>query len=394
MTPTAIQAGTKAAAVKPRVLVVDDEADVVGIVSETVGKDCKIIAARTLAEAERVLHTQGVELLVTDVHLPDGDGTALLPLLRHEQPCANAIVITGSPSVEGAVTALRHGAVDFLAKPFTATELAERVGRALKKQALVAKNQQRIDKLRNAVRKLNEARKLVTRKVDLLCNDLITAYGELSKQLDIVRTQEGFKNFLGEMKDLEQLLCHTMDYLMRQVGYCNIAIWLAGEKPGEFQLGAYMKYTIAGDDDLTEAMKGGIVPLADKEGFVHMSGDEVQEKLTQAELDYLADQDVLAANCTYLGETLAVVVLFRDASKGFVEADGATLKTVSPLFAVSLAGVVKEAQGGEGVEDAEENGMTDLEEHLPEEREEEKPPKRKKKRDDADWWKNGEAPPF
>src|SRR5690242_8146564 len=92
MAPTAIQTDVKPAAIKPRVLVVDDEADIVGIVSETVGKDCKIIAARTLAEAERVLHTQGVELLVTDVHLPDGDGTGLLPLLRHEQPCANAIV--------------------------------------------------------------------------------------------------------------------------------------------------------------------------------------------------------------------------------------------------------------------------------------------------------------
>ena len=60
--------------------------------------------------------------------------------------------------------------------------------------------------------------------------------------------------------------------------------------------------------------------------------------MTAAELDYLADQDVVAVNSTYLGETLAVVALFREASKGFVEADVATLKTISPLFALSLAG--------------------------------------------------------
>lgn len=382
MAPTVIQAEARTG-VKPRVLVVDDEADILGIITDAVGKEhsCKLIQARSLGEAKQILESQPVELLVTDVNLPDGDGTALLPLLRREQPNANAIVITGSPSVDGAIAALRHGAVDFLKKPFTMKELSERVGRALKHQAATVKSEKRIDKLRHAVKRLNEARKVVTKKVDLLCNDLIAAYGELSRQLDVVRTQEGFKNFLGEMKDLEQLLCHTMDYLMRQVGYCNIAIWLAGDKAAEFQLGAYMKFTMAGEQDLTDAMKQGIVKLADREGFVRLCGDEAQEKLTPAELDYLADQDVMAINCTYLGETLAVVVLFREAGKGFVEADAATLKTVSPLFALSLAGVVRDAQKG----DDDENGLAapddDDDDH------------RTSRRED-DWWKNGEAPPF
>ena len=156
----------------------------------------------------------------------------------------------------------------------------------MKRQQIVARNERRLDRLKDAVRRLNGARKVVTKKVDLLCNDLITAYGELSKQLDTVRTQEGFKHFLGEMKDLEQLLCHTMDYLMRQVGYCNIAVWLVGDA-SDFQLGAYMKYTIAGDADLVEAMKTGVVRVADREGFLRLAGDDAQETLTPKELDYL-----------------------------------------------------------------------------------------------------------
>ena len=380
MGATAIQAESKTA-IKPRVLIVDDEADILGIISTAFGKEnpFRLIQARSLSEAQRILETQPVELLVTDVHLPDGDGTTLLPLLRREQPNANAIVISGSPSVDGAIAALRHGAVDFLKKPFTMTELSERVERALKHQALARKNEKRIDKLRHAVKRLNEARKVVTKKVDLLCNDLITAYGELSRQLDVVRTQEGYKNFLGDMKDLEQLLCHTMDYIMRQMGYCNIAIWLAGDKPAEFQLGAYMKFTIAGEEGLTDAMKNGIVKFVDKEAFVRLSGDEAQENLTPAELDYLADQDILATNCTYLGETLAVVVLFRDANKGFVDADLATLKSISPLFALTLASVVRDAQKGE-----DENGLAEAHDDDDD---------RSSRRDD-DWWKNGEAAPF
>jgi hypothetical protein len=198
--------------------------------------------------------------------------------------------------------------------------------------------------------------------------------------------QEGFKNFLGDGKDLEQLLCHTMDYVMRQMGYCNIAIWLAGEQQHDFQLGAYMKYTIAGEDDLTAAMKAGVVKLADSEAFVRLSGDEAQEKLTEAELDYLADQDLMAVNCTYLGETLAVIVLFRDAAKGFVDADVATLKTISPLFALSLAGVVRDAQKDAAEVADEADGYYADDDEDGEEREE--------WRRKDDWWKTGGPPPF
>lgn len=388
MAPTALYADSKTTGTRPRVLVVDDEADVLGAIQHTLGRevDCKLIPARSLAEAQRIIENESVEMLITDVHLPDGDGTALLPILRRHQPNAHAIVITGAPTVDGAVTALRHGAVDFVAKPFNATDFAGRVNRALKRQTIVARNERRLDKLRDAVKRLNDARRTVTKKVDLLCNDLISAYGELSKQLDLVRVQEGFKNFLGDGKDLEQLLCHTMDYVMRQMGYCNIAIWLAGEQQHDFQLGAYMKYTIAGEDDLTAAMRAGVVKVADSEAFIRLSGDEAQEKLTEAELDYLADQDLMAINCTYLGETLAVIVLFRDAAKGFVDTDVATLKTISPLFALSLAGVVRDAQQDAAEVTDEEDGLYADEEEGTDEREE--------RRRKDDWWKTGGPPPF
>src|SRR5207302_10938875 len=127
-----------------------------------------------------------------------------------------------------------------------------------------------------------------------------------------------------------------------------------------------------------EAIRKEIVTIADQEGFVRLHGDEAQEKLTPAELDYLSDQDIVATNCTYLGETLAVVVLFREAAKGFVKADVATLKTISPLFALSLAGVVKAAQQENG-----DDALNDL-------NRDEDPESRR----EDEWWKNGDAPPF
>jgi FixJ family two-component response regulator len=386
MAPTKA-ATNKAAVTRPRVLVVDDEASLHEVISDTVGKrlGCKLIQAKTVAQARKVLESQRIDLLLTDVNLPDGDGMSLLAILHLHQPQAQAIVITGAASMDGAIVALREGASDFVPKPFTGGDLIERVKLALAKAAAASKAEKRLNRLRDAVKRLNDARKTVSKKVDLLCNDLITAYGELSKQLDLVRVQEGYKHSMSEAKDLEQLLCHTMDWMLRQLGYANIAVWLAGDDE-DFQLGAYMKYTLPGDTKLTEALRNGMVKLAVKEEAVHLSGDDLRAKLTSREMEFLKDQDVLAVNCSYLAESLAVVVMFRDAKSGFSDEDAATLKTVCPLFATALAGIVRANEG----EDEHEGGSL-LDENNADEKE--KPEKRKKK-DDADWWKRGEQPPF
>jgi FixJ family two-component response regulator len=368
---------------QPRVLVVDDEPTLVELMDEIVSRsvDCRIVRAGSIHEARRILESQPIELMVADVNLPDGAGMSLLPALRKSQPSASAIVITGAPSVDGAISALRHGALDFVPKPFSAEQIVDRVRKALARQAAAAKTDRRLNRLREAVRRLNEARKVVSKKVDLLCNDLISAYGDLAKQLDTVRTQEGFRQYVSQATDLEQLLCHSMDWMLRQMGYCNVAIWLASEE-NDFQLGAYMKYTIDGEADLTEAMKRGVVPQTLQHGLLQLNGEAVQERLTPAELDYLADQSILAVNCTYLGESLAVVVLFRDDREAFTEEDGALLKQISALLAVSLAETVRKAQGGTGEENPFYDGEGGSEPH------------RDGKPDAADWWKRGEEPPF
>jgi FixJ family two-component response regulator len=383
---------TKAAATaKPRILVVDDEQALLELVDDVVGRSlpCSIIGVRSITDAKKILATQPIELMVTDVNLPDGNGTSLLSALRQQQPEASAIVITGEATVDGVVTALRQGALDFLPKPFSAEHLIDRVSKALERQRLHAKKEKRLDRLRVAVKRLNDARRVVSKKVDLLCNDLISAYGELSKQVDVVRTQESFRKLLTEAEDLEQLLCHAMDWLLRQLGYSNVAVWLAGED-GEFQLGAYMKYTIPGEPALTDAMRKGIVAAVTRDGFLHLKPDELAAKATPAELQHLKGQSVLACNCTYLGEALAAVVLFRDGKTPFSDDDAAALKAVSPIFATALASVVRGSDGDDdedGGEEASDGGSPFYQD----------PPKDsepKKKKDDADWWKRGEAPPF
>lgn len=371
---------------RPRVLVVDDEPELIELIGEVVKAqvDCKIVSASTVEEARQILAREPVEVLVTDVHLPDGDGMSLLPHLREYQPNASAIVITGSPSMDRAITAIRGGAIDFVTKPFSNEQLIERVRSAIERHSQNVKRDKRIDRLREAVKRLNDSRKLISKKVDLLCNDLISAYGDLSRQLEDVRTKDGFRKFIAEAKDLEQLLCHSMDWLLRELGYANVAVFLAADD-GVFQLGAYMKYTVAGETLLTEALRRVIVPIAVKDAVAHFPGKTLSDKLTSQEMAFLKGQDVLAVNCTYLGESLASIVFFRDEANGFKEEDAELLRQIGPIFAIELASVVREEEGDEtpfcqDTAEPEEKGNA--------------PKKRPPKKDPADWWKNGEPPPF
>lgn len=394
----AAKAGANVSASLRQVLVVDDEPGMVELLSDAVRAiDCKVIAAGSIAEAKRIISREDVHVLVADVHLPDGEGTSLLPMLRKTHPNAAAIVITGAPCVATATAALRGGAIDFIPKPFNASQIAKHVSKAIETHAIAERNDKKIRKLKSAVRKLNDARKTISQKVDILCNDLVSAYGELSKQLDVVRTQEGFRKTIEQAKDLEQLICQSMDWMMRQTGYSNVAVWLASEEGG-YQLGAYMKYTIPGDQPVADALKRVVLPLAARDGRdtpVKLSASELAGKFNGAEQQLFKDQEFLAIDCTYLGESLAGLVFFRDEHVPFGEQDLEALKSIAPIFASSLATIVRQEEGTDesdaeptGPEDAGSSG-SENEGGAPE-------PKRRKsnKPDPADWWKRGEPPPF
>ena len=389
---TQTQSATKMPCAGARVLVVDDEPAMREVFRDLVGKTlgCKLTFAASMREARNVLNHQSIDLLVADVNLPDGNGLALLPELNRAQPEAAAIVITGEPSVDGAVTALRSGAIDFVSKPFTIPQLAKQLEKAIQIQQLRHRQQNRLKTLKEAVKRLNAARKTVSKKVDLLCNDLINAYGELSRQLETVRIQESYKQFVENTHDLEQLLCHSMDWLLRQVGYCNIGIWLASAEEG-LQLGAFMKYTVSAEPELNEAIQKNLLRMAVRRGYVRLREPEIKSNLTPVELKYLTNQDIMALNCTYLGESLAVILLFRDGKTPFSEDDVIALKTISPLFALSLA---KSVRGHDGEErDEREDREQDRDPHHDDSPAPEQP-KSKKKPDPADWWKRGDQPPF
>lgn len=384
----------KAKTIVPVVLVVDDEPDMIDLFRDVVAPaiQCKLHVARNMAEARRVLSRQPIELMVADIHLPDGSGMELLEELKLTSPNAGAVFMTQQPKVDQTLFALRHGALDYLPKPFDAQQIQTFIRQALQKQSILARNERRLTRLKSAVRELNKARHMVSQKVDILCNDLVTAYGEVAAQLQDVRQGESFRKSIESAKDLEQMLCHAMDWLLKEAGYSNIAIWLSGDD-GTFELGAYMKYTIVGDKRVTGALHRALIQPTVREGFLHLSDQEFNQMLAPADRKLLPAQTVMTASCTYLGEALSTIMLFRDGKCPFRDEDEAMLKTVASVFATLLATMVRggEFEASEGAHDSDEPTGPDLFE----DDEQPKNHKRKKQpKNDADWWKRGEPPPF
>jgi two-component system response regulator PilR (NtrC family) len=116
-----------------RVLIVDDEPDLVELVALTLSRmRLRSEGAATLRDAQRLLLTETFDLVLCDMRLPDGDGLDLLDWLQQRHPGLPCAVITAHGNVETAVRALKKGAFDFLSKPLDVGALRRLITSALK----------------------------------------------------------------------------------------------------------------------------------------------------------------------------------------------------------------------------------------------------------------------
>jgi two-component system response regulator PilR (NtrC family) len=117
---------------KKRVLVVDDEADIRELLDLTLARmgllaDC----VGSLAEARQMLAAQRYQLCLTDMRLPDGQGLDLVRHIAETVADLPVAVITAHGSAENAVSALKAGAFDYIAKPVSLDQLRGMVKSAL-----------------------------------------------------------------------------------------------------------------------------------------------------------------------------------------------------------------------------------------------------------------------
>ncbi|MCK4547971.1 MAG: sigma-54-dependent Fis family transcriptional regulator, partial [Candidatus Eisenbacteria sp.] len=119
---------------KERILVVDDAPDTLEVLRRNLtAEGYRVFTAAHVAAAVEILESTPVDLVITDFKMPKVSGMDLVRHVRENFKDVEVMMITGYPSIAGAVEAVKIGAEEYLAKPFTDDELLSAVQRVLDK---------------------------------------------------------------------------------------------------------------------------------------------------------------------------------------------------------------------------------------------------------------------
>src|ERR1700678_4365995 len=112
-----------------KVLLVDDDDSVREMMTLTLElKGFAVVSAVNVTEALKLITTESFDVLITDLHMPNpSDGFAVITAMRHIQPKALTLLVSGYPDVNSAMDAILLEADEIIVKPFEAKKLADLV---------------------------------------------------------------------------------------------------------------------------------------------------------------------------------------------------------------------------------------------------------------------------
>src|SRR3990170_6732590 len=123
------------------ILVVEDKESMAQMLKDTLGSEgYRVISAKNGSEGVTYLKENRIDLVLTDLKLPEKDGMEILRISKEENQLVPVIVMTAFGSVETAVKAMKEGAFDFITKPFDIDHLLMLIRRALETQRVLTEN--------------------------------------------------------------------------------------------------------------------------------------------------------------------------------------------------------------------------------------------------------------
>jgi two-component system, NtrC family, response regulator PilR len=172
---------------KAHALVVDDEADILDLLKITLARmDIQAVPAMSLGEARRALERHHLDLCLTDMNLPDGNGIDLVRHIAEHHPDLPVAMITAHGSMDSAVAAMKAGAFDFVSKPVDLKLLRQLVESALRLRRQEAGPPQPVEsgpRLLGDSPKMEEIRRLIAKLARNQAPVFITGESGTGKEL-------------------------------------------------------------------------------------------------------------------------------------------------------------------------------------------------------------------
>lgn len=117
---------------KENILIVDDDIGILELIQRHLhSMDYHTFKAVSVKEAVAILRDTEIDLLITDLKMPEVDGFELIQFVSEHYPNIPKLVVTGYPSIQDALSAIKSRVVDYLVKPFTKAELKQAVQKSL-----------------------------------------------------------------------------------------------------------------------------------------------------------------------------------------------------------------------------------------------------------------------
>lgn len=117
---------------RENILIVDDDVHILELIQRHLQSlNYHSFKAISVKEAIAILQDHAIDLLITDLQMPGVDGLQLVKYVSEHFPDIPKLAVTGFPSVDGALKAMKSGALDYLIKPFTKEELKNAVKKSL-----------------------------------------------------------------------------------------------------------------------------------------------------------------------------------------------------------------------------------------------------------------------
>jgi FixJ family two-component response regulator len=209
-----------------RIAVVDDDEDIVSVLGEVLQEAGYLPDLFASSDDARTAATsQEYDIIVADLQMPKVSGMDLLKQVKEVFPLTQFIMITGYACVRSAAEAMERGAISYLTKPLTSTQILAHVEKAAERRALTLDNQKLIfelsrtnETLEGKVQELRHTNHLLKQaQADLIRAERLAAIGEVVVSINhcVNNSLSGMKAAVRFIRSSGSLNEETMNALAR-----------------------------------------------------------------------------------------------------------------------------------------------------------------------------------